>query len=278
MFRIVTILLIVLAPLRADDLAATMRKVMEHEGTRPFFFDMQAVELRDMPYVYRYTATKQKLDKRGKVMESQTWSRDMIPIKGYLFQSADKPGAAGTQDREEKKYEKFENIPEAERAKREERWEKYRRERRRFWAEFLKAFTFERTGEETRNGRKTAVVRFTPKAGYQAPDVIDAKYLHLLQGRLWIDEEDLEIVRLDCEFLNDVKVGGGLFGKLYKGSGYSMELAKGFDGKWWPAHAVTTFSKRVVLSRSSERLSVTFSNYRKFGASSEIRLDPTPTN
>jgi hypothetical protein len=263
----------VLAPLRADNLTATLHKVMEHQKKRPFFFDMQAVMLRDMPYVYRYTATRIKMDKKGKVQESRTWTREMIPINGYLYSVDNGPAAVTEQDRTEKEYHKFSSVPEPVRTKREDRWERERQERRKFWDEFLKAFTFEQVRREVRDQRNTTVVRFTPRPGYRAPNVIDARFLKLIKGQLWVDDEDLEVSRLDCEFIDDVKVGGGVFGKLYKGSRYSMELRKQFDGKWWPARSVTEFSKRVVMSRSSEKLAVTFSNYRKFSTSSEIHVE-----
>lgn len=267
------LLLLALAPLRADELGGLLRRVIEHQKKRPFFFDMQAVMLRDMPYVYRYTATKVRLDKKGNVQETRTWTRDMIPINGYLYPVTNEQASAANQDQTEKEYRKFADVPQAQKTRREESWAQYRREREKFWDEFLKAFGFEQVGQENRSQRQMTVVGFMPVAGYRAPNVIDAKYLGLIRGRLWIDDDDLEITRLDCEFLDDVKFGGGLFGKLYKGSRYSMELDKTFDGKWWPAHSVTEFSKRVVLSKSSERFSVTFSHYRKFSASSEIRLE-----
>jgi hypothetical protein len=250
-----------------------MRKVIEHQKKRPWFFDMQALMLRDMPYVYRYTATQEKRDKKGRVVESRTWTRDMIPISGYLYPVDNTAAEQKSADAQEKDYRRFANVPDSEKAKREDRWEKYRQERRKFWDQFLQAFTFDQVRQESRDGRPVTVVRFTPKPGYHGPEVLDAKYFKLIRGQLWIDDEDLEIVRLDCEFTDDIKFGGGVFGKMYKGSRYSMELAKAFDGKWWPAHAVTEFSKRVVMSRSSEKLAVTFSDYRKFSATSEIKLE-----
>jgi hypothetical protein len=107
------------------------------------------------------------------------------------------------------------------------------------------------------------VVRFRPDSSYRPRGIIDTEYLPKIAGQLWIDRQEVEIVRLELEFIEDHGIGFGLLGSIQRGTAYSMDLAK-VDHQWLPKRAVTDWRVRKFVAASRERVIVDFGRYRRF--------------
>lgn len=143
--------------------------------------------------------------------------------------------------------------------------------RRRMWEEFLRAFRFERMANRMRDGRTAAVVLFTPRRGYAPNGAVDAEIFPNIKGELWIDESDLEIVRLSYEFVADSPEFMSL-GPVRRKTRYSMDLTESIDGEWLPVRAEAELFRRNGSSESHDSYSVEFSRYRKFDVNAKINV------
>jgi hypothetical protein len=154
---------------------------------------------------------------------------------------------------------------ESEKAKIRADEEKGRKERARFWDEFVKAFQFEIVEHRMVDNRPTTIVSFVPNANYKPGEVIDTKYLPKVLGQIWIDDGDIEIARFQIQFKDDVTAGFGLFGRVYAGSSYFMDLKKRIDDRWLPAKAETMLRMRQgLLVKTNQRYTYEYDNYRRF--------------
>jgi hypothetical protein len=131
----------------------------------------------------------------------------------------------------------------------------------RFWGEFRKAFDFETTERQSREGRPTIVLSFVPKPGYLPPRNDDSAIFPFIRGRIWIDETELEIARFQYEFFKDSSAL--VFGRILTGTRYAMDLQKQLDGYWLPTHAETELHLDVLNVTSHETSSMQFSDYIK---------------
>jgi len=120
------------------------------------------------------------------------------------------------------------------------------------------------------DGRDTIAVDFggDPKAKTRnsMEDV-----LRDLAGTVWVDEQDRMLVRVEGRFVNSFKIGAGLVVNIRGGTHFKWQLAKINDEVWLPAMIDAEGAARILLFRSFDgRLHVTYSDYRKFRATSTV--------
>lgn len=84
---------------------------------------------------------------------------------------------------------------------------------------------------EHANGRDLIVVTFTPKAGAQ-PESREAKLAHLFRGRIFVDEADAEVVRVEATAIDDISYGLGVVARLNKGATVTL-VRERVDGDTW---------------------------------------------
>jgi hypothetical protein len=154
----------------------------------------------------------------------------------------------------------WEELPNLKNVERPRPGQKFDRAER-FWVEFRKAFDFEITERQSREGRPTIVLSFVPKPGYLPPRNDDSAIFPFIRGRIWIDETELEIARFQYEFFKDSSAL--VFGQILTGTRYAMDLQKQLDGYWLPTHAETELHLDVLNVTSHETSSMQFSDYIK---------------
>src|SRR5439155_20470792 len=90
---------------------------------------------------------------------------------------------------------------------------------------------------------------------------------------LWIDEEGREVVRIEAQFDDSFKIGGGLLASVQKGSRFVFEQAWVNNEVWLPTFADVNIAARVMLLKGIKEHSVThFTDYRKFRVDSKMTL------
>lgn len=120
------------------------------------------------------------------------------------------------------------------------------------------------------NGRDTIAVDYTgdPKAKTRnrAEDAIRD-----LRGTAWIDERDHVLARVEGQFVDAFKVGGGLVVNIKKDTRFEMQQTKVNDEVWLPANITAQGAARVLLFFNfNGNVHVVFSDYRKFRATSTV--------
>ena len=158
---------------------------------------------------------------------------------------------------------------------RQKRLEKYQAERRQDHAlisEMVKAFDFSFRGQETVNGRRCFVLEAAPRASYQ-PRRRDTKVLLGMRGRIWIDTEQYQWVKVHAEVFRPVTFG--LFiAHVQPGTEFTLEQSPVQNNIWLPSHFATQVKATVLLFSKSSSDDETYTNYRS-AESGGVKSDGT---
>ena len=128
--------------------------------------------------------------------------------------------------------------------------------------EVPKAFDFQHVGQEVINGRAAYVLHATPRPGYQASGTY-GRLFSKVEGRLWIDTQDLVWVKVDGHVTEPFAIGVFLV-RLLAGSQVTMEQTRVDDGFWLPGRIEVRAAAKILLLKSLmiER-TLTYSGYRR---------------
>ena len=232
---------------------------------------------RQRDYTYIERDVQNKLDGKERTKSTEVKTYEILEIYGAqvqrLIEKDDKPLDAKDAAKEEEKIQKIidkrKNESESNRKKREEKEEKQREEDRKFVRDVADAYTFKLVGTETLDGRDAWVIDGEPRPGFQ-PHTSDAKYLSKFHGRVWIDQADLQLAKMDIECLDTVT--WGLFlARIHKGTRVMLEQIRVNDEVWLPRHVTFKLDARVALLKEY-RLDgeQTYRDYKKFRTSAKI--------
>ena len=139
----------------------------------------------------------------------------------------------------------------------------YTRERRQDNAllqQMIDAMDYRLAGEDTVDGRRCFVLEGTPKAGYR-PISRETKVLKGMRGKMWIDEQQYQWVKVEAEVFRPVEFG--LFiAKVEPGTKFTLEQAPVRGGLWLPSHFTMQVKARVLYAWSHDsRDDETYSQY-----------------
>src|SRR5579864_4827185 len=232
---------------------------------------------RQRDYTYIEREVQKNFDGKGHVKSTEIKTYEILDIAGEqverLIQKDDKPLDAKEAAKEDEKIQKIidkrKNETDEQRRKHEEKEQKEREDGRKFVKEIADAFNFKLIGTELVGGREAWVIEGEPRPGFQ-PHMKFADKLPKFHGRVWIDKADLEMSKLDVEALDTISFGLVL-ARLHKGTRFIMEQTRVNDEVWLPRHVTFKFDARVALFKGYKMDGEqTFSDYKKFGASSKI--------
>lgn len=146
----------------------------------------------------------------------------------------------------------------------------------------LDRFDFRAGGRETREGRATLVFEFAPRPDAAKPSNDEAadRVTRILSGRLYIDETERRVARLEAWNTpgRDAKVSTGVkLGALST----IMDFTRVAERVWLPRTVLTEATARAFFFRTVRvRNEVAYSNYRRFEVDTEerpaSRAEPTP--
>ena len=144
------------------------------------------------------------------------------------------------------------------------KWEKRVRERRELLDAIPQAFRATWLGHETLNGRTLAKLQLEPDPEYK-PRSRNTRMLTHVRATLWVEEKTASLVRVEAEIFEDIPVGGGFLGKVYKGGRFEMEQVEAAPGVWLPARYVYDFDGRKFIFPFSMNETIEARNYRRLG-------------
>ncbi len=234
-------------------------------------------QLRDYTYVQR--EEERKLDGHGAVKSTEIRTSEVMEIYGEpvtkLISKDDKPLSASDAKKEEEKVQKIiderKKESDNDRRKRLEREEKDREEDRKFVLEVADAFNFRLIGSEAIDGRDTWILEAEPRPGYE-PKTREAKMLSKFKGRIWIDKDAEQWVKLDITAIDTLSVGFVL-ARIHKGTRIVVELTKVNDEVWLPKHVQVHLDARIALFKSYDiDADQTYRDYKKFRTKSTITV------
>jgi hypothetical protein len=195
-------------------------------------------------YTYTSVRTIQDLDSNGKVTKTETGEYEEFFVHGHLIERMVKKDGQPLSEHEQKKetervtklVEKAENMP------REQPLEG-------------QTISVSRLLEimEVRNPRRV-VFQGRPSIIFDFIGRKDAKTHGLvedaskkLQGALWIDEANRQVIHLEVSFNDNFRIGGGLLGTVEKGSSFHFDQALVNGEIWLPTGGEGTVKARVLM-------------------------------
>lgn len=121
-------------------------------------------------------------------------------------------------------------------------------------------------------GRPTIVLAFTGRPGAKAATRVGS-IAQKLAGTVWVDEEDLEPIRIEAHAVGDIDYGFGMFARVYKGTTAVWERQKIGGQAWLPTRLEIRANARVMMVRRLRILRfVEYSDYRVFRDSAALSL------
>ncbi len=232
---------------------------------------------RQRDYTYIERQVTHTLDGKGKIKSTEIKTYEVLEVYGEqverLTAKDDKPLSARDAAREEEKIQKIidkrKNESDSDRRKREEKEQKEREDDRRFVREVADAYDFTLVGTEPVAGRPAWIIDAEPRPGFQ-PQSKEAKFLPHFRGRVWIDQGDLQLAKMDVQCLDTVS--WGLFlARFHKGSRFMLEQTRVNDEVWLPKQLAVKVDARLALFKNfNVDLEQAYRDYKKFRASSRI--------
>jgi len=231
--------------------------------------------LRD--YTYTERQETHKLDNKGSVKSIESETFDVLQIYGETVQKRvaknDQPLSAKDAAKEDEKIQKIidkrRNESDSDREKRLKKEEKEREEGREFVKEVADAYDFTLLGVETLDGRWAWAIDAKPHPGYEAKRR-EAKLLSKIVGRIWIDQSDHQLVKIDCRVTDTISLGLFL-ARLHEGTRIIYEQTRVNDEVWLPRHTAVHVDIRVALLKNFDQdIDVIDRDYKKFRAGTRI--------
>jgi hypothetical protein len=127
--------------------------------------------------------------------------------------------------------------------------------------ELFNRYKAEVVGRDTWSGRSAIVLHFWPRSNDLPVRRRQDYVLNKLTGKVWIDEQDSEIVKVDAHLTERVRVLLGLVAALDK-TDLSFEQVRVADGVYLPLRLTANFEGRKLFSTLRERVEVTWTGQR----------------
>jgi hypothetical protein len=145
-----------------------------------------------------------------------------------------------------------------------EKYQKRQHERADFLEMARTAFVVKWQDREVLNGRMCDVFTLTPDPNFHPHSIYQSAMAHVA-AKIWVDRETSQLVRGEANVTSDTYFGGGLLGKLSRGSKVSMDQTEVAPGLWLPADYRYDFSGRKFLFSFEQHQSIEASHYRRIG-------------
>ncbi len=221
-------------------------------------------------YTYDVTETREELDAQGRVSRRRTRAYAVFHVKGRpvrrLVARDGQPLSPAERERIDRRTREMTKALADGTAATEQPGVRLSR--------ILERYDFRSAGREELNGRCALVFDFAARPG-DFPLERDF-VLRKLAGRLWVDEEEQAVVRLDVRNTGGVKIAFGL-GASISSAGFHGEFVRMEEGVWLPRLLQGRAEGRKLLFLGFRlRDTLAFANYRRFEVAVEEQARPAP--
>jgi hypothetical protein len=156
-------------------------------------------------------------------------------------------------------------------SEREARIRKYQ-EQRAFVDDIPNAYAFTLLGEEAIDGRPAWLIGMMPRADF-TPSMPHGSLLGNIEGKLWIDKEDVQWAKAEAHVIDTIGIGW-ILARIEPGTQFTLEQTRVENGLWMPRRITISGAARVMIFHSKtigEEL--TWSGYRREGSVSAGKHD-----
>ena len=128
--------------------------------------------------------------------------------------------------------------------------------------QLTKALDFKLVGEQRLGAQDVYVLKATPRPGYKPPNA-EAKVLTGMEGKLWIDKQTFQWVKVEATVIRPVSIGGFL-AEVEPGTQFELEKMPLADNIWLPKHfAMKSRAKILFLFTRKSQADEIYSGYHK---------------
>jgi hypothetical protein len=246
------------------DAAALMRRAVHG------FFENSA-RLQDFSFERRTVRTE--FEPGGSVKSRAVWTNTVDWVDGVRMSWTTRRDDKPLDDAERARIEKslrnsaaeWKRKPPEERRKITEQGRSKQNKELEYLREFPEALVFQPLPGEVVDERPALVFAFSPRPGY-SPRTMQGNVYRKVRGRIWIDREEGQFIRMEGEVFDDVSVGGFL-AKIEKGTRFDFRQARLGAGQWFLAKQVVRVDARVLLVKSVHRqVESEYSGWRRAAA------------
>lgn len=192
-----------------------------------------------------------QVEENGQPVDAQVYRRQLRELEHTLASALD-----ANQPRQKQAAAKF--------AKRQ-------RERAEMVDAVRDAFQLTWLGRETRNGRALAKLALDPNPNYKPASRNTSLFLRV-RATIWVDEAAGQLARVEAELIRDIRFGGGVIAKVYRGGRFVLEQAEVAPGAWLPTRYDYNFEGRKFLFGFELHELTEASHYRRLGPPAEALL------
>jgi hypothetical protein len=250
-------------------------------------------ELREQ-YTFRVAETDRKLEKDGRVKETETKIYEVTPVAGdfveRLISANGKELSASEREKEDRRVQKEIEELLKQREKRQKKEQEARERGKKAEdddnitiLDFLRISEVTSVRREMFRGHEVIAFDFEPRKGFKPKNRAET-IVSKLAGTTWVDEQAQQVVRLEARLTDSFKMAGGLLASISPSSAFAFEQEKVGDEVWLPSFGEANISARLFLfakfNRSMERR---YSDYKKYKIDSQYELakpkeNPKPDN
>lgn len=217
-------------------------------------------------YTYVERDETQHLGPDGRAQSQDVTVSKIVPLNGVSFEQLmehnGRPPSPEEKTKQDAKLEKLKRETAAERAA---RLRKEKQDSASLTREILQAFDYHLIGTEPVNGRPAYVLQAAPRGGYRAESKY-GKMIAKVEGKIWVDQQDLVWVKVDGHVIQPFSMGLFL-ARVLRGSRISMEQTRVADGIWLPKQIEARASAKVLFIKTLtiDRI-LTYSGFRQVAA------------
>jgi hypothetical protein len=128
-------------------------------------------------------------------------------------------------------------------------------------AELFARYRGEVTGRDVIGGRAMLVMEFSPKSRDLPIRRRQDYVLNKLAGKVWVDEKDFDIVKVEARLTERTRIFWGILGSIEKADLY-FEQTRVADGIYLPMHFSFFWDGRRLFTTIREKITAEWSGYR----------------
>ncbi len=170
--------------------------------------------------------------------------------------------------------EKYETP--AERASRLKKEADERREREVLINDAFAIYESTLAAREYIDGQPVIVATLTPRQHVE-PKTREGHWMKKFSGRIWVSENEHQVVKIDMVASDDVNIGWGLVGRVHRGSRLVFSRRRVNGEAWLPAEARIEASGRTLLFRPFHiSMRTEYFDYKKWSVDTSVTFGAPP--
>ena len=197
-------------------------------------------------YTYKTNSTTQELDSNGSVKKTESEEDDVFYVNTHRIERTVKKNGKPLDDHEQQKeqdrimklVEKAEKTPPGTSVEGPQVTVSI--------TQLLEIMQVSNPHRENFRGRPTIVFDFAGKKDAKTHGMAEDASKKIA-GRLWVDEKDRQVARMEAHFTDNFHVAGGLLANIAKGSSFYFDQAPVNGEIWFPTGAEGHIEARVLL-------------------------------